>query len=341
MSGRRLAAVLMLVLAVPALGGPLAGEAAAARSPEDLLDAAARCRRRAKPACTLEKAHAALALLAAQAGPADPAPAPALTPLETEALVLSAESLALLDRADEAVAACLTVLERVDGWRPPPDADPRLATACETARRRRLVAQLPATLEVGELPPPPLPDPRSLLPAPVLYEPTISPEDVVTPTRWRISLGGGIGFIMPKTDETYDLGPTASFEVAYDIWGPLSIWGQVTLSLLSLDSRVPVEPGFGRGLTVTSGVVGVMASYPVLDWLDLVGAVGVGAGGFGVQDPGEAAGLALHADLGARFKFDRHLGVRIDAVPMLIVPLGGPAGPDGHISLLLRGEIRF
>lgn len=324
-------------------GAVLWPDIAAARSPETLLDAATRCRRRAKPQCVLDKADAALTQLGDSAGEDSAGEGSDAGPgaLLKEALELRAEALAHLDRADDAVAACLTLLERDAAWHPASGADPRLVTAFDTARRQRLVSRLPTSLAPVEPPAPPLPDPATLLPEPTLHEPHIDPEDVAIPTRWRLSLGGGIAFIMPKTDKTFDLGPTAAFEIAYDIWGPLSIWGHLTLTLLSLDDRVAVEPGFARGLTVTSGVVGVMASWEVLHWLELVGAVGIGGGGFGVQDPGEAAGLAIHADVGMRFAFDRHLGIRLDAVPMLIVPFSGPAGPDGHISLMLRGEIRF
>ena len=259
-----------------------------------------------------------------------------------EAQALRAEALALLDRPELAEAACAELLAADPGWRPAADADERVTAAFERARGARLRALLPP------LSPPPPPPPRSLqgrLPAPPLYAPEgllLAEDEDTGPGRWRLALGGGIAFVTPDVDDTLDPGPTAVLEVAYDVipnW--LAVWTQLTITLLSMDDGVAVEPGYTRGLTTASGTVGVMTNVPVAEWLDIALAGGVGVGGFGLVRLGEAVGFAFHASVGVRFRFDRHLGVRVDAVPTLIVPVGGPAGAGGHISLVARGDVRF
>jgi hypothetical protein len=121
-----------------------------APSPETALEAAQRCFRRADMACALKQAEKTLAAPLADAA------------LVREAKALEAQALARLDRAPEAEAAFTTLATLWPGWRPPPDADARIATAFTNAAKARLRAALLEAIDPG---PPPLPkatpDPRS------------------------------------------------------------------------------------------------------------------------------------------------------------------------------------
>jgi hypothetical protein len=101
-----------------------------------------------------------------------------------------------------------------------------------------------------------------------------------------------------------------------------------------------IEPGYGRGLTIVSGVVGVGYTIDILGWMDAHLAAGIGIGGFGVHAPAEALGLAIDTSMGLRFRFDHHLAVRVDVLPTLVIPANGVT-VGGHISTVVRGELRF
>lgn len=321
---------LLAALALATLWTPQALAADAA----DHLDKAAACRRRAKPACALEWAERAEAALSANDTPA----------LRREAALLRAEALALLDRADEAASAFEALLALQPDWRPASDADPRVHAAVATARRASLVTRLPDRLEPGPPPLPDPPDPLSLLPDPALYAPSrlvdLDPDAQRNP-RWRLSIGAGIGIISKRDNRRYDLGPSIALEISRDVSKYLGIWTQVCLTLLSYDSRVVAEPGEGRGLTVVSGVVGVQVPIRLADAWQLVLAAGVGGGSFGTRSVGQAPGLAFQGSFGLRWQLDKHLALRLDALPHGIVPIGGSAGFAGHVSVVARGEIRF
>ena len=193
---------------------------------------------------------------------------------------------------------------------------------------------------IGERPPlPKTLEARPALPPLVMYRPAPR-ADEGHPGRWTASLGGGIAIPLPDSDHLYAPGPAVLIEVTCRLWGELSLWTQATISLMSFQEDVVIEPGYGRGLTAASGVVGVAYSIPVLDWIDAHVAAGVGVGGFGVHGPGEAIGLAFDSSAGFRLRFDGHLAVRVDLVPTLLVPTDG-AGVGGHLSATVRGELRF
>jgi hypothetical protein len=301
---------------------------AQASAPMDALDRASACHRRGQLPCTLEQADIALSGLDADAEPS----------LTREALRLRAEALARMDRTVEAKAACVEVIRADPSWRPAPDADPRVVACFEAARDAQRRAKLPQHLDAPEWP---LPEPTSMLPEPSLIRPPPSemsaPE---APTSWTFSLGGGLALPYPYAPLLFAPGPSAMLEISYRVWGELHLWGQVTMSLLNFDDTVPIEPGFGRSLTIASGVVGVAYALPILDWIEVNAAAGLGAGGFGVSELGPRTGLALDLSLGVRLKVDRHLAVRLDAVPTAIIPMNG-AAMGGHISVVARCEFRL
>ncbi|MGM0575086.1 MAG: hypothetical protein ACQEXJ_05080 [Myxococcota bacterium] len=318
----------LLALALLLLAAPARGQGAA-----DLLDEAAACHRRDRPECTLRKADAALEALT------DESPAA----LRREALLLRAEALALLDRPEEAREAFRALLSAQPSWRPPPDADPRVRSAAEDARRERLLEHLPDTLDAGPPPEPEAPKPEEMLPDPALYAPDhiveMDPEESLVP-KWRLSLGAGVGLLAGDSADRFDAGPTALLEVSRDLVGPLSLWFQAALSLLSFDDSVQAEPGYSRGLTTASAVLGLQVGLPVGGDFDIVLAGGVGAGGFGLRNLDEAVGAAFHGSAGVRWQMDEHLALRVDAVPTLFVP-AGDVGAAGHVSVVGRAEIRF
>lgn len=322
---RSLLAVLTLLFVAPE---------ARADAVADHLDAAASCSRRDRAACTLREASAALEVMD-EATP---------SALRREALRLRAESLALLDRPGEATAAFLDLLDAQPGWRPAEDADARIREAAEAARRKRLLERLPTTLDPGDPRPPEAPAPEELLPDPVLYAPEriveMDAEEALIP-RWRLSLGAGVGLAIGESGERFDPGPTALLDVSRDVVGPLAVWFQVALSLMSFDGGVDVEPGYSRGLTTASGVVGVSVTLPIAGDLSATIAGGLGAGAFGVRSLDEAVGAAFHGSAGVRWQLDESLALRVDAAPTLIVPAGDAIGAGGQLNVVARGEIRF
>jgi hypothetical protein len=301
---------------------------ARATSPVDALDRASACHRRGKTPCTLEHADEALSRLGEEAQPS----------LRREALRLRAEALARLDRAEEAEVACAELIRANAAWRPASDADPRVVACFDAAHNAQRKAQLPQHRDALERP---LPEPTSPLPEPSLIPPP--PTDKATlepPIDWTFSLGGGLALPYPYTPTLFAPGPVVMLDLGYRVWGDLHLWSQVTMSLLNFDAAVLIEPGFGRSLTIASGVIGVAYSLPILSWLEARAAGGIGAGGFGVGDPDDRVGLALDLTLGARLKIDRHLAVRLDAAPTVNIPTDGST-MGGHISIVVRCEFRL
>lgn len=320
----------LMVLLAALLAAPAAWPADGA----DLLDKAAACRRRAKPDCALEWAQRARAALTAD----DP------IALRREAALVEAESLALLDRAEEAVAGFERFLTLQPEWRPPSDADPRVLAAVAAARRASLDERLPGRLEPPRPTLPPPVDPLELLPPPALYAPerlvTLDTDAGLHP-RWRLSIGAGVALVSGRAKDRYDLGPTVALEIARDLGDHVALWAQLALTLLSFDGRVKAEPGEGRGLTVAAGVLGVQVPITLAPRWALVLAAGVGGGSFGTRSIGQAPGLALQGSAGIRWQLDQHLALRLDATPHAIIPIGRSEGLAGHVGIVARGEIRF
>lgn len=321
----------LLVALIPVLMWPMAARAADAA---DHLDKAAACRRRAKPACALEWAERAEAALTDADAPL----------LRREAALVRAESLALLDRQEEAVTAFEALLTLQPDWRPAADSDPRVLSAVDRARRAGLSARLPDHLDPGLPPLLPAPDPLTLLPEPALYSPSrlvqLDPDAHRNPC-WRLSVGAGVALISKPVDRRYDIGPTIALEISRDLKPYLALWLQVSLTLLSYDSRIVAEPGEGRGLTAVSGVVGVQTAIRLAEAWYVVAAVGIGGGAFGTRSIGQAAGVSAQGSLGIRWQLDKHLALRLDAVPQGIFRTDGAKGLAGHIGIVARGEIRF
>ncbi len=327
---RALSKALLLAL-MPALMWPMPARAADAA---DHLDKAAACRRRAKPACALEWAERAEAALTDADAPL----------LRREAALVRAESLALLDRHDEAAAAFTALLALQPDWRPAADADPRVRSAVDRARRAGLAARLPDHLDPGLPPLVAPPDPLTLLPEPALYSPSrlihLDP-DAHTNPRWRLSIGAGVALISKSVNRRYDVGPTIALEISRELKPHLALWLQVSLTLLSYDSRVVAEPREGRGLTAISAVVGVQTAIRLAGTWYFVAALGIGGGAFGTRSIGQAAGVSAQGSLGIRWQLDKHLALRLDALPQGILRTDGAKGLAGHIGVVARGEIRF
>ncbi len=322
---RRLAALAGLAgLALPA--------PAFAADPADLLDRAAACRRRAQPACTLEQADAALAALGDAEGD-----------LRREALLLRAEALALLDRPADARDAFAALLAAWPGWRPSPGADPRIIAAVDAAEAARLAKRLPPALEPGPPPLPSPPSPADLLPPPLLYAPpdlmALTPDD--TTRRWRLGLGGGVALVGGASADRIDTGATALISLGY---APTERWElhlQAILGLHSLDDGLRAEPNYSRGLTTVAATLGATYAHPVGDGFEVVAGLGAGGGSFGLRSLVEAPSFALTACVGARYFISPHFGVRLDALPVLFVPLDGPPAAAAHTAVVARTEVRF
>jgi hypothetical protein len=309
-----------------------------APGPEAALEAAQRCFRRADMPCAL--AQAVKAIAASQTSGAD-------AEIRREANALAAQALARLDRAPEAEAAFDTLATLWPGWRPPPDADPRVATAFTNAASARLRAARPETIDPG---PPPLPnatpDPAELalrLPKPRLVRPTDlgAASDPNRVPRLALSLGAGVGIPIGDAADRVDTGVHAAIDFHCkfnDLW---ALWIQGTISLLPLVDGLPVEPGQGQSLTAVSIVVGTELAIPLADSFEAVLAAGVGFGAFGFGRPDQAYGLALGGVVGARWQAQRSLAVRLDFAPVMTLPAAEGIGVGGHLSVLVRGETRF
>ncbi|MEZ4265658.1 MAG: hypothetical protein R3F39_04715 [Myxococcota bacterium] len=328
---RRALHIALIAALVPMLLLPLPARAVDAA---DHLDKAAACRRRAKPTCALQWAERAQAALTDADSPL----------IRREAALVRAESLALLDRPDEAAKAFEALLALQPDWRPPSDADPRVLSAVDAARRAGLSTRLPDHLDPGLPPQLPPPDPLTLLPEPALYSPdrlvNLDPDAHRNP-RWRLSIGAGVALITKPVNRRYDVGPTIALEISRDLKRSFALWLQVSLTLLSYDSRVVAEPGEGRGLTAVSAVIGAQTAIRIAGNWYFVAALGIGGGAFGTRSIGQAAGLSAQGSVGIRWQLDKHLALRLDALPQGILRTDGSTGLAGHVGIVARGEIRF
>ncbi len=116
---------------------------------------------------------------------------------------------------------------------------------------------------------------------------------------------------------------------------------QTTLTLLPLVEGLPVEPGGGSSVTAFTFVIGAELRETVAPDLELVAALGLGLGGFGIAASDDALGWAFDLSLGARYHLDPNLAVRLDFAPIAIVPLAADRSTGGHLSIVLRGEASF
>lgn len=312
-----------------ALLAPLAALAAPYLHP---VDRAAVCMRRGDAECALREAEAALRQPDAPSS------------VRREALTLRAVALALVDRAADAAEACAALHEVWPGWRPTPDADPRVAAAYQAARAARLAASLPDVLAPGPAPTPPPAAAKALLPPPLLYAPdALVALDLAAaaPRPFTLSFGAGVGLTTGAAADRHAPGIHVAVDLGYTLAEPLDLWLQVTLALLPLDDALPVEPAFPRRLTALSGALGARLARPLVGDLDLVAALGVGYGAFGLRSLGDAAGPALHVTMGLRYALDDDLAVRLDLAPCVVWPSAQDVGAGGHIALVLRGQTRL
>ncbi|MCC6623757.1 MAG: hypothetical protein IT385_21035 [Deltaproteobacteria bacterium] len=310
-----------IVLALVVHAAPVDAEAA--------LEAAQRCARRADHACAAREARRAI-------DAADPIIAREARQVLAVALALATPAAPDVAPPTATVEAFIALLDVYPAWRPPPDADPRVASAFTVARRERMRLRLPTSLELGPVPEPPRPGPEvlaPLLPPARFHVPTIERG----PPTLSVSLGAGPGI---PSDARVGVGLHAAVDVRWLATDLVALWIQGTLALLPIDDALLVEPGHGRGLTAYTAVVGAELRLEVAPDVEVFGAAGVGVGGFGWDAPDQATGLALAASLGARWHVDDNLAVRVDGAPVVVFG-GGDVGAGGHVAIMLRGETRF
>lgn len=322
---RAIGLVAVLVWAVAA--APLAASTARAAEPSapaeprapavpSAIDRAAICLRALDAPCALDAADAALVEV----------PGDDTQSVRREALVIRAQALALLDRADEARAAFSRAADAWPGWRPAPDADHRVHAAFDEraaaprASAPPLAAAEPPSAAVGGGPDGP--DERAVRP-------------------WTVSLGAGVALLLGDAASRYGPGIELALDASRALGDSgLALWIHGAVALFQLDDALPVEPGAARGLTSLVGAVGAAWSLPVHAEVDLVFAAGVGWGSFGLGGLDGDSGFALQASAGARWQVEDRLALRLDVAPRLILPRG-PARTAGHTAIVLRGEARF
>lgn len=310
--------------AIAAAPAPLEPEAAEAE-----LERAARCLRRAELACA---EHHARRVAGDQAASLE---------LKREALAIAVSAIARADAADadaRASAACGELLAIWPNYAPPPDADARIARACEQARRVALERGLPRTIDAG---PPPRPPPSEILPAPLIYRPSALAELPPEERRFSVSLGVGVAVPVGAPADRFEAGVQAAIDLRVALGDGLSLWASASLALLRLSATLPVEPYQGTSLTSYQAVLGLELSLPLIERLELVGAVGAGFGGFGLSSADEALGFAVAPVIGARYQAVENLAVRVDLAPAIVIPLQAGIGVGGHLAVLLRGEASF
>jgi len=334
--GRDVALVALVALVAGAsvtLVGPGPAAAQGADRAMEALDRASGCLRRGDAPCALREADQALAR------PGEDARA-----LRREALAVRASALARLDRADDAEEAFGAVIAAWPGWRPAPDDDPRVNAAFEGAHRAQVTARLPRALSPGPPPLPPPPTPEALAPPPFIYAPShlrdLDPDEA-RDRRFMLSLGAGVAVATGAAGKRLDPGIEGAIELGWRLSDALTLWSQLVLALLPLDDAVSVEPGYARGLSTVSGAVGLLYEVEIAHRLDVVAALGVGVGAFGIERLGDVVGPAGHAVLGLRYRADEHLAFRVDFAPSLIVSTVDGVGPGGHLAFIARGETRF
>jgi len=182
--------------------------------------------------------------------------------------------------------------------------------------------------------PPPTPPPTPTL----IIKPALRPD---CPPRFSISLGAGVGIPISASADRVDAGLHAAVDFRWYPDPRWSFWVQTTLTLLPLVAGLPVEPGGGSSVTAFTVVAGAELRETVAPDLELVLALGLGLGGFGIASTDEALGWAFDLSFGARYHLDPNLAVRLDFAPIAIVPLDGERATGGHLAIVLRGEASF
>lgn len=291
------------------------------------LERATRCLRRADLTCAEKHAHAANAPEADRA-------------IRREALVVLVTVAGKVD-GDAALSAtrarCQELLTLWPNYEPPPDATPTVARGCQEARQALLEARLPKTLDPG---PAPLPSPEEAVTPPPIYRPAHLDELPPEEKRFSVSIGAGVALPLGDSADRFNVGIQALVDLRFEVSDAFAIWLQGGLALLRLDSALPVEPHQSSSLTVFTATVGLEHRSPLADSLELVLALGLGAGGFGLENAGDAMGLAISPVAGVRYLATDNLSVRADVAPTLIVPFSDVA-TGGHLAFVLRGEARF
>ena len=305
----------MLVAVEPGLGR-------AQEAVIEALDQAAACKRRQKPTCQLKHAERALKRLT------DTSP----QPLRVESLTLASEALVRLERVEDASALIKRLLALVPGWRPG-------ATAPEAYQT--LVAELGLAAlkeKVGtKLSPPlpkiPLPPDKVLAPEPLIYAPDHlrNLDPTVTHAGLRLNLGGGVAFLGGASADRYDTGLVTALELQFALSPMWALRSQATMSL----------HGIAGGLTTIAGTFGVQLALELSASIDIVLALGVGGGAFGVRSLSEVAGLCLDLSAGARVSLAAHMAIRLDIQGVSWFPIDAAPGPASTLSLLLKPEISF
>ena len=322
-------ALLTFSALLAAAGPALAATPAPTVDAEAELERAARCLRRADFTCA--EHHAALALGVGDA---------LTTELRREALAIATAAIARAAAPGDdtrAQAKCSELLSIWPTYEPPPDADSRLVEACAAARRAALESRLPAVLDPG---PAPLAEPSQVLPDPFIYKPKrlaeLPPED----KRFSVALGAGLALPIGASGDRFDPGVQAALEFRYALDEQLAVWVGGSLALLRLSSDLPVEPHQGTSLTAFTAAIGLEYAISVAHKVEVVTALGLGIGGFGLAAADEALGLALAPVVGARYLAADNLSVRLDFSPSLVIPMNG-IEPGGHLAFVARGEARF
>jgi|GEM_PF-2901644 len=220
-----------------------------------------------------------------------------------------------------------------------------LATAVHGAEPEPLPELAPA--QGPEVAPVVTPAPESA-PTPETPKPEANPKLIIKPAprpdcppRFSISLGAGAGIPIGASADRVDAGLHAAVDFRWYPDPHWSLWAQTTLTLLSLVEGLAIEPGGGSSVTVFTVVAGAEWREPVATDLELVIALGLGIGGFGLKSTDEALGWAFDLTLGARYHLDPNLSVRLDFAPIAIIPLDAEQATGGHLSIVLRGEASF
>jgi len=177
------------------------------------------------------------------------------------------------------------------------------------------------------------PDPRPRL--------TMAPAPSDCPRRFSLSLGGGPGFPLGRSATRFDVGLLAAVDFRWYPDPHWTLWVQTTLSLLPLVAGLPVEPGGGSALTAFTIVLGTELRGPIIADLELAMGVGAGMGGFGLGAADDVIGWAFDLSLGARYRLDPNLAMRLDFAPIVVVPLPPDSKSGGHLAIVVRGEASF
>ena len=193
------------------------------------------------------------------------------------------------------------------------------------------------------LPKIPLPPDKVLAPEPLIYAPDHlrNLDPTVTHAGLRLNLGGGVAFLGGASADRYDTGLVTALELQFALSPMWALRSQATMSLHGIAEDFPLEPGVGRGLTTIAGTFGVQLALELSASIDIVLALGVGGGAFGVRSLSEVAGLCLDLSAGARVSLAAHMAIRLDIQGVSWFPIDAAPGPASTLSLLLKPEISF